>query len=148
MQVREIMSKEPICCSPATSLVEVARMMADHDCGEIPIVEAGDSGIPIGVITDRDITCRGVAQGRNPYDAIVRELMSSPVITIRHDASIEDCCRTMAQHQLRRVPVVDVAGSCIGVISQADIARKGPQMMAAELVEEVSRPTSAPSRVG
>jgi CBS domain-containing protein len=148
MQVREIMSKDLVCCSPAASLVEAAQLMADHDCGEIPIVERGDSGIPIGVITDRDITCRGVAQGRNPYDATVRELMSSPVITVRHDASLEDCCRTMAQHQLRRVPVVDMAGSCVGVISQADIARKGPKTFTADLVQEVSRPTAAPSRVG
>jgi CBS domain-containing protein len=147
MQVREIMSKDLVCCNPESSLPDVARLMVDHDCGEIPVVERGNNR-PVGVITDRDITCRTVAQRRNPLELTARDCMSSPVITVTPDTVIEDCCRTMEQHQLRRVPVVDEHGACCGVISQADIARKAPKTLAGEVLKEVSRPTTAPSRIG
>ena len=68
MYVRELMSRDPAVCTPETSLSDVARLMVDCDCGEIPVVEAGDSGKPIGVITDRDIACRAVARGLNPLE--------------------------------------------------------------------------------
>jgi CBS domain-containing protein len=148
MQVREIMSKDPVCCDPQSSLRDVARLMVEHDCGEIPVVERGNRGKPVGVITDRDITCRTVAQGRNPLELTASDCMSSPVIIVTADTVIEDCCRTMEQHQVRRVPVVDEAGECCGVVSQADIARKGPKTLLGEVLKEVSRPTATPSRIG
>src|SRR5436190_24386350 len=112
MQVREIMSKDIVCCNPDSPLTEVARLMADHNCGEIPVVEEGDSGKPIGVITDRDITCRTVALGLNPLEMTAKDCMSSPVVTVTSDAVLEDCCHAMEQHQVRRIPVVDEAGRC------------------------------------
>jgi CBS domain-containing protein len=145
MQVREIMSKDPVCCDPESSLRDVARLMVEHDCGEIPVV---DRGKPVGVITDRDITCRTVAQGRNPLELSARDCMSSPVITVTPDTIVEDCCRTMEQHQVRRVPVVDEAGNCCGVVSQADVARKAAKGLVGEMLNEVSRPASTPSRIG
>jgi CBS domain-containing protein len=148
MQVREIMSKDPVCCDPDSSLREVARLMVEHDCGEIPVVEGGNRGKPVGVITDRDITCRTVALGRNPLELTARDCMSSPVITVTPDTIIEDCCRTMEQHQVRRVPVVDETGDCCGVVSQADIARNASKTLAGEVLKEVSRPSSTPSRIG
>lgn len=148
MQVREIMSDDLVCCTAETSLGDVVRLMADHDCGEIPVVGPGDSRKPIGVVTDRDITCRTVAQGRNPLELTAKDCMSSPVVTITADAPIEDCCRTMEQRQVRRVPVVDDRGECCGIVSQADIARVASEKVAGHVVKEVSRETSAPSRVG
>jgi len=123
-------------------------MMVDCNCGEIPVVERGDSGRPIGVITDRDITCRTVARGLNPLDLTVEDCMSSPVITVRPDSSIEELCRILEQHQIRRAPVIDDAGCCCGIVSQADIARVAGRHLAGKVVQEVSRPSSAPSRVG
>jgi CBS-domain-containing membrane protein len=74
--------------------------------------------------------------------------MSSPVVTIAAEAAIEDCCRTMEQNQVRRLPVVDAQGECRGIVSQADIARVAPEKVAGHVVREVSRETSMPSRVG
>ena len=143
MRVQEIMTKDPACCMPDTKLSEVAQMMADCDCGQIPVVEDRRSGRPVGVVTDRDITVRAVARGMNPLDMTVREVMTSPAITIHPNASIEDCCRTLEDRQLRRIPVVDENGRCCGMISQADIAQFAPENMTAEVVREVSQPIRA-----
>ena len=147
MHVREIMSDHLVCCTAETSLGDVARLMADHDCGEIPVVGPGDRRELIGVVTDRDITCRAVAQGRNPLGLTAKDCMSSPVVTVAADAAIEDCCRVMEQSQVRRVPVVDERGECCGIVSQADIARVASEQVPGHVVREVSRETSAPSRV-
>lgn len=148
MQVRELMSTEPAVCTPESSLSEVAKLMVDCNCGEIPVVDSGNGGRPIGVITDRDITCRTVARGLNPLDLRAEDCMSTPVITVRPDTSLEELCRTLEQHQIRRAPVVDEAGCCCGVVSQADIARVAGRKVAGEVVQEVSRPSPRPSRVG
>jgi CBS domain-containing protein len=148
MYVREFMSSDPACCTPRTSLADVARLMVERNCGEIPVVASGDSGRLVGVITDRDITCRSVARGLNPLDLTAEACMSSPVITVTAGTALEECCRTLEQHQIRRVPVVDEAGSCCGVVSQADIARVADRKLTGEVVREVSRASSAPSRVG
>ena len=145
MQVREIMSSNLVCCTPDTPLAEVARLMVEHDCGQIPVV--GDDRRPVGVVTDRDIACRTVAQGRNPLNLTARECMSSPVVTVSANDGMDDCCRTMEQRQVRRVPVIDEKGQCCGIVSQADIARVASENVAGHVVKEVSRETSAPSRI-
>lgn len=144
MQVRDIMTENPACCSPETSIREAAKLMADNDCGEIPVLD--QRGQLVGTITDRDIACRCVAEGRSP-DTPVREAMSSPVITVTAETSLEDCCRTMEENQIRRVPVVDQSGSCCGIVSQADVALRASRDQTAEIVHEVSEPTREPSAV-
>ena len=139
MQVREMMTENPTCCSPDSSIQDAARLMVKNDCGEIPVV--GDRGQPAGVITDRDIACRAVAEGRSS-ETLVAEIMSSPAITVTPVTSIEDCCKTMEDNQIRRVLVVDDSGSCCGIVSQADIARNAPKEKTAELVRDVSEPSS------
>src|SRR6476620_10769407 len=99
MHVRDVMTKSPVCCAPETSLREVARLMAEFDCGEIPVVD-GRAKRPIGVITDRDITVRAVAVGKNPAELSARDCMTSPVVTVTPDMSIEECCRTMETHKV------------------------------------------------
>jgi CBS domain-containing protein len=120
MKVRELMSSNPICATPDTSLRDIARMMCDHDCGEIPIVSDTSTRRVIGVVTDRDITCRTVARGQNPLELSATDCMTTPVATVETDATVDDCCRVMESRQIRRVPVVD-HGSCIGTVSQADL---------------------------
>jgi len=139
MQVKEIMTASPACCTPDTSLADVAKMMVEHDCGEIPVIHGSDQR-PIGVITDRDITCRAVAQGKDPQQMKARDCMSSPVLTVTPDMSLEECCRIMEEKQLRRVPVVDQRGSCCGIVAQADIALKATDGQAAEVIKDISRP--------
>ncbi|HKP71286.1 MAG TPA: CBS domain-containing protein [Pyrinomonadaceae bacterium] len=136
MTVAEIMTKDPACCSPDTSLREVAKMMVDNDCGCIPIVEDGE---PIGTITDRDIAVRTVAEGKNPLDLTASDAMTPNVVSVKTDCSLEECCQVMEDHQIRRVLVVDDAGVCCGIIAQADIAAAAPPKDVAEVVQEVSK---------
>lgn len=142
-RAHDIMTPDPACCSPNTSVDEIAKMMVQNDCGEIPIVDTDDH--VIGVVTDRDIVCRVVAQGKNPIGHTAETCMSRPIITVDEDAPLEDVVATMEKHQIRRVPVVDDGGSCIGIISQADVARAGPEHEVAELVREVSQATGRAS---
>jgi len=146
MQAREIMSSNPACCGPNTSIYDVAVMMVAEDCGEIPVRDEG--GKPIGVVTDRDIVCRIVAKRQNPLEAKVEDCMSSPTITARVDMPVEDCARLMEQYQIRRLPVVDEDGKCVGIVSQADLARKAPRDTTIEVVGKVSEPNTFASSVG
>jgi CBS domain-containing protein len=140
---RDFMTPDPACCSPHTTLDQVAKMMVLHDCGEIPVLDAADR--PIGVITDRDIVCRVVAEGKNPMAYPAEACMSTAIVTVRADAPIGTVLSTMERHQLRRVPIVDEEGCCIGIISQADVAAEGKADQIAELVREVSRETESRS---
>ena len=145
MQAKDIMTPEPACCTPDTPLPEVAQMMVEHDCGEIPVIEGG-SKRPVGVVTDRDITCRTVAQGKDPMHLTAKDCMSAPVVTVTPETDVDECCHVMEENQIRRVPVVDERGGCCGMVSQADIARGAPEQKTAEVVRDVSQPTDLPSR--
>src|SRR5687767_10008669 len=103
--VTSVMTANPACCSAETSLRDVAQMMIDNDCGEIPVVD--DKGVPVGVVTDRDITVRIVAEGRDTMSATASDAMSSPVQTVRADSSLKDATKLMEAAKIRRVPVVD-----------------------------------------
>jgi CBS domain-containing protein len=141
---RDVMTPDPACCSPHTTLDEVAKLMAQNDCGEIPVIDTGDQ--IVGVVTDRDIVCRVVAEGKNPQAYTAETCMSGPVITVRTDAPLDDVMAMMEKHQIRRVPVVDERDSCVGIISQADVSWVGAPRDVAELVREVSRDTGRDSR--
>src|SRR6266851_8513979 len=143
MKVKEVMTADPACCTPETGLQEVAQMMIDHDCGEVPVVGNKQSRIPVGVITDRDIVCRAIAKGLNPLELTVAECMSKPCLTVPSNMSLEGCCKVLEENQIRRVPVVDAAGSCCGIVSLADIALRAGQSIVAEVVKEVSEPSAA-----
>ena len=142
MTVNQLMTPDPICCTPETTLREVARLMSTNDCGEIPVVERSDNRLLVGVVTDRDIVLRAVADGRNPADTPVGSCMTTNVITVTPNTTLDDCKKLMEEHQIRRVPVVDGAGACCGIVSQADVAQRASAGDTAELVREVSRPAS------
>lgn len=146
MQVSDIMTENPSCCTPDTKLQEVAQMMEENDCGCIPVVE-GDTRKPVGVVTDRDIVTRAVAQGKNPVEMTASDCMSSPVVTVTPETSVDDCCRVMEENQVRRVPVVDANGGCCGMVAQADVATKAGKQEAGGVVREVSEATNAASDV-
>jgi CBS domain-containing protein len=120
--------------------------MVQCNCGEIPVVDSLQSMRPIGAITDRDITCRSIARGLNPLTMAASECMTTPCVTVSEDASIEECCRLMEENLIRRVPVVDTSGRCCGIISQADLATTMDRV-AAEVLRQVSQPTTEPSQV-
>lgn len=139
MNVEQIMTKNPACCTADAGLQEVAQMMVDHDCGCIPVVDDNKSKVPVGMITDRDITCRIVAKGKNPLDLTAGDAMTSTVISVTPETSVEECCNLMESSQIRRVAVVDESGACCGIVAQADIALTAQPEDVAEVVEEVSK---------
>lgn len=138
MVARDVMTPDPACCSPSDSVKDAAALMADNDCGEIPVVD--QSGALVGVITDRDIACRCVALGKSS-DTRVEESMSSSLVTVSGDEGIDECCKKMEDSQVRRLPVVDEEGKCCGIVSQADIARHADEKETGDLVREVSEST-------
>ena len=134
---KDLMTADPQCCTAETPLNEVAKLMVECDCGEIPVVDAAKK--LVGVVTDRDIVCRIVAKGQNPSAMTAQDAMTQPVISVTEAATLEDVLSLMEEHQVRRVPVVDAAGSCCGIISQADVALTAQESETGEMVREVSR---------
>lgn len=147
MEVKNIMTKKPACCTTDSSLQEVARLMLEHDCGLSPVVESKHSMKLVGVITDRDITCRSVAVGKNPMKMTAGDCMSSPCVTVTPEMSVDDCCQVMEENQVRRVPVVDDRGACCGMVAQADIAQHASKKEIARVVKGVSVPRETALRV-
>lgn len=142
MNVKNIMTPNPVCCTPDSNLQDAAKMMLDNDCGCIPVVESSSNNKPVGMITDRDITIRTVAEGRNPLEMTVGDAMTHSVITITPETSVEECCEVMEKNQIRRVAVVDESGACCGMVSQADVAIHAGQKVTGEVVQEVSKATA------
>ena len=136
-RARDVMTPDPACCSPHTSIDQVAKMMIQNNCGEIPIVDAANR--PLGVVTDRDIVSRIVAEGKNPLGYTAEQAMTAPAVALSPDVSIDDVIATMEDRRIRRVLVVDEEGACAGIIAQADVAVSGSARKTAELVREVSR---------
>lgn len=143
MKVREIMTKDPICCTPDTPLQDIAKTMCDRNIGELPVVDNADSLRPVGVITDRDIVCRSLGQGRNPMEQTARDCMTRSVVSVTPNTGLEDCCRVLEDRLIRRVVVVDDNGRCCGIVSLADIARNCASDVTSEVVREVSQPIAA-----
>jgi CBS domain-containing protein len=138
---RDVMTSDPACCSPQTTVDEIAKLMVEVDCGEIPVVDTNDR--IVGVVTDRDIVCRVVAHSKNPMGYTAEACMSRDVVTVREDTPLEEVVATMEQHQIRRIPVVADDGHCTGIIAQADVARQADAHEAAGLVREVSQESSS-----
>ncbi|HET6566988.1 MAG TPA: CBS domain-containing protein [Rhodothermales bacterium] len=146
MRVRDIMTANPATCTPDSSLQHVAKMMLDCDCGAVPVVESAGSGHSIGIITDRDIVIRTLAQGRDPMNLSVRDAMSESTITISADRDLKDAASTMKQNQIRRLVVTDGDARIVGILAQADIARQSKDRQTGALVEEISEPVGQSTR--
>jgi CBS domain-containing protein len=147
MKISEIMTRNPRTVTPETSVSDAAQLMKEEDVGLIPVVEqAGGAETRarlVGVITDRDIAIRHVAEGRSS-DSAVRDIMSGGVRTAGPDDSVESVLKLMGSEQVRRVPIVDERGSLVGVVSQADLVRKAGQSRQVEAtVQQISQPGGA-----
>lgn len=144
MQVREIMTRNPVCCAPDSTLQEVARMMQENDCGCIPVVNSLTEMKPVGTITDRDITIRTLAANQNPMSMIASSIMTSDIATVTPQMSVEECFDVMEDREIRRVLVVDEQGKCCGIVAQADIVQSGVNPSRTnKVIREISE--SAPS---
>jgi CBS domain-containing protein len=132
---RDIMTPGVECVSVGETLVEAARRMRDLDVGSLPI--CGDNDRLAGMLTDRDIVVRVLAEGRDPSSVKVGDLADGNVVTIGADDSVEDALATMSKHGVRRLPVID-GHDLVGMLSQADIARNLPEGKTGDLVEAIS----------
>jgi CBS domain-containing protein len=135
--VRNVMTSNPCTIDADKSVAYAAKMMRDEDVGLAPIVE-GDK--LIGMLTDRDIAVRVSAQGKNPDQVKARDVASKKLVTIDPQQDLDEALRIMAKHQVRRLPVVEEDGRLVGVVAQADIARRGDDAKTGRLVEEISEP--------
>jgi len=136
MKVREIMTKEVGTATLDSTIEDVAAMMKEEDVGSIPVMDDGELA---GIVTDRDIVVRCIAEGKNPSDTTVEEILTEELHTIEPEADVEDAAQVMSEHQIRRLPVVD-GGELIGVISLGDIAVKDEDSQtAADSLEDISQ---------
>jgi CBS domain-containing protein len=134
-QIRDLMTSNPATCESSTTVVEAAKHMAQKDVGPIPVVD-GDR--LVGIVTDRDIVLRVVAEGRDPSSTKVGDIASKQLETVSPDEDLDSALRKMASAQVRRLPVVENE-RLVGIVAQADIARQGEDRKTGEVVEQVSR---------
>ena len=140
MKAREIMTGDPACCTPTDTARHVAALMVDCDCGCVPVVSDLETQRLVGVVTDRDLATRGLARGLGP-ETPVRDLMTDNPSCCGPDDDLAAVERIMAERQVRRVPVVDGDGCCVGIVAQADLARERGEVDERELgrvVEAIS----------
>ena len=120
MRARDIMTRKPDCCTREQTARDAAQVMRDRDCGCVPIVD--DAGRVVGIVTDRDLTVRAIAAGKDGSTRL-GDLMTASAECCGQDDDLRDVEQKMAELQVRRIPIVDAGGRCLGIISQADIAR-------------------------
>jgi CBS domain-containing protein len=134
-QVRNVMTQNPTSCDPATTAVEAAKVMASEDVGSVPVVKAGRL---VGIVTDRDVVVRVLAEGRDPNSTTIGEIASSDLETVSPDDDLDTALRKMASSKIRRLPVVE-GDLLVGIVAQADVARQGDDSETGQVVEEISR---------
>jgi CBS domain-containing protein len=133
--VRELMTERPTTCDTSAPVVDAAKLMAKEDIGPIPVVE---SDRLVGLVTDRDIAIRVVAEGRDPQSTTVGEIASKDLVTVSPDDDLEQALTLMARRQVRRLPVVE-GERVVGIVAQADVARHLDETRTGEVVEEISK---------
>lgn len=141
MKCGDMMTKDPVACTPDDDCCTVARLLRDHDVGSLPVVTSEEDRRVVGMITDRDICIRVCAEDLLASDINVDEVMSIGVVTCSVDDDVDQATERMEEHRIRRIPVIDAKGLLVGIIAQADIARRHHEK-AGEVVEQVSQPTA------
>ena len=136
----DVMTDNPVYALPDDTVEKVAQLMKKEDIGPVPVVDDERNKRLVGIVTDRDLALKVVAEGRDPQTTKVEEVMTRKLITSRPDDDVESAMKAMAQYQLRRIPVVDDHNRLVGIISQADVAtRVDEPEKTAEVVKEISQ---------
>jgi CBS domain-containing protein len=136
----EVMTKNPVCCLPDDMVVKVAQLMKRENIGPIPVIENEETRKLVGIVTDRDLALKIVAEGRDAKSTKVEAVMTHEVVTCRADDDLQRALDAMSEHQLRRIPIVDNENKIVGIISQADVATRVDQPeKTAEMVKEISQ---------
>ncbi len=136
----EVMTRNPVCCLPTTLAVEAPQLMMRENIGPIPVIDHEQVRTLVGIVTDRDLALKIVAEGRDAKTTNVESVMTRKVVTCRAEDDVQKALDAMAEHQLRRIPVVDKEGKILGIIAQADVATRVNQPdKTAEVVREISQ---------
>lgn len=137
MKIREVMTPDAQCVRPDETLVDAASLMRQLDVGVLPVC---DGGQVVGILTDRDITIRAVADARHPATTMVREVMSPGTFVVYEDQEVEEAILLMEQHQIRRAPVMNREENLVGIITLGDIAVDASALLSGEVLKRVSQP--------
>jgi CBS domain-containing protein len=137
----DVMTKDPAFCLTGDTVDKAAALMKQEDVGAIPIIDSPLSKRLMGIVTDRDLALNVVAEGRDAHNVRIEEVMTRNPVTCREGDDVDKAMRAMADHQIRRIPVVDQQNRMVGIISQADVAiRLDKPQKTAEVLEEISQP--------
>jgi len=139
MLCSEIMTRNPECCLPSDSVMKAAQLMKSEDVGPIPIVADKDGKRLTGIVTDRDLAIKVVAEARDPKTTNVEDVMSTDIVSCKDNDDVNTALKLMEDYQVRRIPVVDQRDQLLGIIAQADVAtRLGNSDLAGQVVKQVS----------
>jgi CBS domain-containing protein len=141
MRIQDIMTKDPSCVTTNATVREVAQLMGRENVGMVPVVEADSSKRLVGVVTDRDIAIRCIAEGKDGSCRVSDVMSSNKLATCNESDDVDDVMQAMQTEKVRRIPIVDERGSLVGIVSQADVVRKANDSHEAErTVEMISQP--------
>lgn len=135
MKVREAMHPGAHWVEPGTPVFEIAKLMRDQDIGSVPV---GENDRLVGMVTDRDIVCRGIAEGRDCSTMTAGSVMSSGIVYCRESEELDDAVRIMEQHQIRRLPVINEDKRMVGILSLGDVSHTAPRQLSGEVLQSVS----------
>ncbi len=140
-KVHEVMTDRPRAITPETTVSEAAQLMKSEDIGSLPILDGEQLA---GMVTDRDIVIRAIAEGKDPRAMPVREVASRELVKVHADEDLSSALQLMASQQVRRLPVVDDDGRLVGILAQADVAVEAKEKAVGEMVEEISKSPTGP----
>lgn len=142
MKVQDVMTRDPSCVTPGATIREAAQVMQRENIGVVPVVNDKGSNRLVGVITDRDIAIRVVAEGHDGEVRVSEIMSTSDLATCSADDDVSEVMEAMASEQVRRIPITDDRGTLVGIVAQADIVRKtGDSGNAGRTVQQISEPT-------
>jgi CBS domain-containing protein len=146
MLVKDLMTRVVVCCTPWDTAQKAASLMKASGVGAIAVVADTLDPLLEGIVTDRDLCCGVVAAGKNANAVQVADIMTRIPVTCGPEYALDECLELMQENQIRRIPVVNNRGRCIGIVAQADIALHGPAAQAARTIKEISK--TAKPRLG
>jgi len=139
MLCNEIMTTNPECCLPSDPVMKAAQLMKSEDVGPIPIVADNNSKKLTGIVTDRDLAIKVVAEARDPKTTRIKDVMTGDVVTCKENDDVNKALKLMEDYQVRRIPIVDGGDHLLGIIAQADVANRLGSRMTGKVVEQVSK---------
>lgn len=136
----QVMTKEPVCCLPEDTVAKAAQLMQRDNIGSIPVIDNDKTQKLVGIVTDRDLVLKVIAKGQDAKTTKVETVMTRQVVTCLAEDDLQKALDAMAEHQLRRIPIVDGSQKIVGIIAQADVATRVNQPeKTAEMIKEISQ---------